>query len=98
MRDRKPADCLWCIAAQPQVYGSGVLWERIYKANRKKVRKADLIHPGQTLLIPPPEGPITQPPAPAPVTEEEDSTPSEDNSENESGTESDSEDNSENEE
>ena len=64
VRDRKPADCLWCIAAQPQVYGSGVLWERIHKANRKKVKNPNVIHPGQVLFIPPPKGPITQPPAP----------------------------------
>ena len=63
VRDRKPADCLWCIAAHPQVYGSGAIWERIYKANKSKVKNPDVIYPGQKLLIPPPKGPITRPPS-----------------------------------
>ena len=64
VRDLKPADCLWCIAVKPEVYGSGVLWERIHKANRGRVKNPNVIHPGQVLLIPPREGPITQPPSP----------------------------------
>lgn len=65
VRDRKPADCLWCISAQTQVYGSGALWERIYTVNRKKIRNPNVIHPGQVLLIPPAKGQIGQPPSPS---------------------------------
>ena len=54
--NRKPADCLWCIAAKSEVYSSGLLWNRIYYFNRKKINNPSLIYPHQTLLIPPKEG------------------------------------------
>ncbi len=44
-------DCLWRIAARPEIYGSGTLWNRIFKANRDKISDPDLIFPGQRLTI-----------------------------------------------
>ena len=35
-----------------QVYGRADLWPRIFEANRDTVRDANLIHPGQVLVIP----------------------------------------------
>ena len=58
VRDRKPADCLWCIAANPQIYGNGLLWGRIHKANLKRVKNPARIYPRQVLLIPPQNGEI----------------------------------------
>ena len=58
VRDRKPADCLWCIAANPQIYGNGLLWGRIHKANLKRVKNPARIYPRQILLIPPQNGEI----------------------------------------
>jgi nucleoid-associated protein YgaU len=34
-------------------YGDGNAWNRIYEANRDIIKDPDLIHPGQTLKIPP---------------------------------------------
>ncbi len=62
VRNKKPADCLWCISARSEVYGNGYLWRRIYKANRKKIKNANWIYPGQTLFIPPKEGTFSEPP------------------------------------
>ena len=62
VRQIKPADCLWCIAARKEVYGKGHLWRRIYQVNRSKVKDPNLIYPGQVLLIPPPQGAIGTPP------------------------------------
>ncbi|MCB1322935.1 MAG: LysM peptidoglycan-binding domain-containing protein [Leptospiraceae bacterium] len=58
-----PADCLWRIARDPQHYGSGYLWRRIYQANQDRIRNPNLIFPGQVLRIPPKEGDISNPPA-----------------------------------
>ncbi len=44
-------DCLWRIAAQSGVYGNPFEWPLIYKANDKKIKDADLIYPGQMLVI-----------------------------------------------
>lgn len=43
-------DCLWNIAHR--FYGRGVLWPRIFDANRKLIRNPHLIYPGQIFVIP----------------------------------------------
>lgn len=43
-------DCLWNIAQR--FYGNGVLWPRIFDANRDKIKNPDLIYPGQVFTIP----------------------------------------------
>ena len=35
-----------------RVYGDADQWRRIFEANRKEIANPDLIHPGQTLVIP----------------------------------------------
>ena len=60
--EKKPPECLWCISSRQEIYGNGLLWERIYKANLTQVKDPNLIYPGQILYIPPPKGPITKPP------------------------------------
>jgi nucleoid-associated protein YgaU len=43
-------DSLWKIAQH--AYGHGNLWKKIYEANKDRIQNPDLIHPGQTLVIP----------------------------------------------
>jgi LysM repeat protein len=43
-------DCLWKIAAR--FYNNGVLWPRIFDANRNQIRNPNLIYPGQVFIIP----------------------------------------------
>jgi len=43
-------DSLWKIAQH--VYGHGNQWQKIYEANKDRIQNPDLIHPGQTLVIP----------------------------------------------
>src|SRR5439155_18319523 len=45
-------ESLWAISASRAGYGRGVLWPRIYEANRGKIRDPNLIFPGQELSIP----------------------------------------------
>jgi hypothetical protein len=45
-------DCLWNIAAKPQIYGDPTLWPIIFEANRHQIQDPDLIYPGQILDIP----------------------------------------------
>jgi nucleoid-associated protein YgaU len=48
-------DCLWNIAAKPQVYNNPWDWRHIYEANKDILPKPDdpdLIHPGMILTIP----------------------------------------------
>ena len=48
-------DCLWNIAAKPEIYGNPWMWRHIYNANKSKMPKPDdpdLIHPGMVLDIP----------------------------------------------
>ena len=48
-------DCLWNIAAMPQVYGDPFQWRHLFTANRDKLRQRNnphLIHPGMILDIP----------------------------------------------
>lgn len=44
-------DCLWRIAARSDVYGNPDEWPLIYKANSDRIKDADLIYPGQVLVI-----------------------------------------------
>ena len=46
----KRGDCLWNIAKR--FYGNGAKYTTIYNANRSKIRKPNLIYPGQVLWIP----------------------------------------------
>jgi nucleoid-associated protein YgaU len=43
-------DSLWKIAQHE--YGNGSEWQKIYEANKDKIKNPDVIHPGQTLVIP----------------------------------------------
>ncbi|MEQ9366187.1 MAG: LysM peptidoglycan-binding domain-containing protein, partial [Leptospirales bacterium] len=65
-----PADCLWCIAKRTEIYGNGRLWNRIYQANKTKIKNPNRIYPGQRLWIPPKSGDLTRP-QPAVKDEEE---------------------------
>jgi nucleoid-associated protein YgaU len=52
----KKGDYLCKIAERAEIYGHGkyARWKEIYNANRDKIKKPDLIHPGQNLVIPRP--------------------------------------------
>ena len=48
-------DCLWNIAAKPEIYNDPTQWRRIYNANRNKLPdpdNPDLVHPDTILDIP----------------------------------------------
>lgn len=44
-------DSLWGIAGKDSVYSNSYQWPLIYKANRHKIKDADLIYPGQNFDI-----------------------------------------------
>lgn len=44
-------DHLWGISSKSAIYGNPYQWPLIYKANRDKIKDADLIHPGQVFTI-----------------------------------------------
>ncbi|MDX1251737.1 MAG: LysM peptidoglycan-binding domain-containing protein [Gammaproteobacteria bacterium] len=44
-------DSLWKIAARQEVYGDARKWRLIYKANKKSIKRASLIRPGQVLVL-----------------------------------------------
>ncbi len=44
-------DSLWGISAKSEIYGNPYQWPLIYKANRSQIQDADLIFPGQNLMI-----------------------------------------------
>lgn len=46
-----PGDSLWAISGKSEVYGNPYQWPLIYKANRDKIKDADLIYPGQEFAI-----------------------------------------------
>jgi nucleoid-associated protein YgaU len=48
----KKGDCLWTIAKKKNIYNDPFLWTVIYDANKGKIKKANLIYPGQKLKIP----------------------------------------------
>ncbi|MCB5230684.1 MAG: LysM peptidoglycan-binding domain-containing protein [Candidatus Cloacimonas sp.] len=45
-------ECLWRIAAYPEVYGKGSEWPLIYRANQDQIKDPDLIYPNQIFRIP----------------------------------------------
>ncbi len=47
----RPGESLWVIAARPEVYGDARRWPLLFKANRERIRDADLIHPGLELEV-----------------------------------------------
>jgi LysM repeat protein len=44
-------DHLWGISGKPTIYGNPYSWPLIFKANRDKIKDADLIEPGQVFAI-----------------------------------------------
>jgi LysM repeat protein len=48
----KKGDSLWAIAKKKNVYNDPFLWPVIYDANKAKIKKVNLIYPGQKLKIP----------------------------------------------
>jgi nucleoid-associated protein YgaU len=48
----KKGDSLWTIAKKKNIYNDSFLWPVIYDANKGKIKKANLIYPGQKLKIP----------------------------------------------
>lgn len=44
-------DHLWGISSKPTIYGNPYQWPLIFKANRDKIKDADLIEPGQVFSI-----------------------------------------------
>ncbi|TGN11704.1 LysM peptidoglycan-binding domain-containing protein [Leptospira ilyithenensis] len=59
---RVPADCLWRIAKNKEIYNDSKLWPRIFQANKGKIKNKDLIFPKQKINIPPKEGKLGKPP------------------------------------
>ena len=54
-------DCLWNIAAMPEIYGDPTRWPILYQANRHRMPRPgdpDLIHPGMILDIPSIDGEV----------------------------------------
>ncbi len=49
----QPGFTLWGIARES--YGDGVLYVKVYEANREQIRDPDLIYPGQVFAVPAPE-------------------------------------------
>lgn len=48
-------DCLWNIAKNPAIYGDPFMWEKLYEANRQKLKRPanpHLILPGMSVVIP----------------------------------------------
>jgi hypothetical protein len=45
-------NCLWWISEFKQIYNDPFMWPLIFKANRSKIKNANLIYPGQTFDIP----------------------------------------------
>ncbi|MDH5654913.1 MAG: LysM peptidoglycan-binding domain-containing protein, partial [Spirochaetia bacterium] len=83
VKNKRPSDCLWRIAAYEFHYGKGKYWKKIYEANKDKIKNPNIIHPGMVLKIPPipgtsgfqeePQTPSEEPQTPS----EEPQTPSE---------------------
>ncbi len=46
----QPNDTLWAISRAR--YGAGILYVRVYEANRELIRDPDLIYPGQVFVVP----------------------------------------------
>jgi hypothetical protein len=52
-RTVQPGATLWAIAEER--YGSGILYVKVFEANRDRIRDPDLIYPGQVFTVPPPD-------------------------------------------
>jgi nucleoid-associated protein YgaU len=50
LRQVKPGDTLWSIAAEE--FGDGAFWLAVYRANRDQIKDPRVLHPGQELAIP----------------------------------------------
>lgn len=48
----KAGEYLWMIAKDPKIFGDPHQWKTIYEANKDQILDADLIYPGQKLIIP----------------------------------------------
>ncbi len=48
----QPGFTLWGIASKS--YGDGILYVRVYEANKDQIRNPDLIYPGQVFTVPAP--------------------------------------------
>lgn len=46
----QPGSTLWAIAREK--YGEGLLYVRVYEANKDRIRDPDLIYPGQVFVVP----------------------------------------------
>ena len=46
----QPGNTLWAIARDN--YGEGILYVRLFDANRDRIRDPDLIYPGQVFSVP----------------------------------------------
>jgi len=46
----QPGSTLWAISRRN--YGEGIMYVRIYEANRDRIRDPDLIYPGQVFTVP----------------------------------------------
>lgn len=46
----QPGSTLWAIAREK--YGDGVMYVRVYEANKDRIRNPDLIYPGQVFVVP----------------------------------------------
>jgi len=46
----QPGATLWAIARE--TYGEGVMYVRVFEANRDRIRNPDLIYPGQVFVVP----------------------------------------------
>jgi nucleoid-associated protein YgaU len=53
-RTVQPGNTLWAIARDR--YGEGILYVRVFEANRDRIRNPDLIYPGQVFVLPATEG------------------------------------------
>ena len=53
VKNKRPSDCLWRIAAYDFHYGKGKYWKKIYEANKDRIKNPNIIHPGMVLRIPP---------------------------------------------
>ena len=49
----QPGNTLWGIASK--AYGKGILYVRVFEANRDRIRDPDLIYPGQVFVVPQPD-------------------------------------------
>ena len=48
----RAGDSLWKISAKSEVLGEATQWNRLYRANKTRIRNPDRIYPGQEIQIP----------------------------------------------